>query len=215
MNQTARFKQFTIGISFAIAISLSSCSNSDASMNQTPPPASASPSVQPSTEPSTEPSDTNDGNIKEEETGGSEAAVTVDSLVELAKAGKVPNCEYAAHTALFDEIEKAWGKADSNNTSGKGIYAEYKDKGITFGYNKGMIVFDVRSYENNLQTLTLTDIEAALGKADETTVNGSDDIYTYQVNEQYQLKFIISEITGKVDHISVYSPEDTKNNMAG
>ncbi|MGO4376576.1 DUF4309 domain-containing protein, partial [Paenibacillus sp. MCAF20] len=53
------------------------------------------------------------------------------------------------------------------------------------------------------------------GKADEQTKNGSDDIYTYEVNEQYQLKFVVSEKTGKVDHISVFSPQDTKNNMAG
>jgi plasmid maintenance system killer protein len=66
-----------------------------------------------------------------------------------------------------------------------------------------------------LQTIAPKDIEAALGKADEKTVSGSDDIYTYQVNDQYQLKFAVSQSTGKVDHISVYSPEDAKNNMAG
>ncbi|HTG71119.1 MAG TPA: YjgB family protein [Candidatus Udaeobacter sp.] len=224
MNQTKRFKQFAISISFAIAISLTACSNNDTSADQTPPPSAEAPSVQPSSEPSVEPSTepsaqpgnaANGNDAPEPSNSSSEAAVTIGSLVELAKEGKVPNCSYAAHTALFDEIEQKWGKPDSNDSAGKGQYAVYEDKGITFGYNKGMLVFDVRSYDSMLQTIAPKDIEAALGKADEKTVSGSDDIYTYQVNDQYQLKFAVSQSTGKVDHISVYSPEDAKNNMAG
>lgn len=223
MNQTKRFKQFAISISFAIAISLTACSNNDTSADQAPPAAEApsgQPSTEPNAEPSTEPSAqpgnaANGNNAAEPSSSSSEAAVTIGSLVELAKEGKVPNCSYAAHTALFDEIEQKWGKPDSNDSAGKGQYAVYEDKGITFGYNKGMLVFDVRSYASNLQTIAPEDIEAALGKADEKTVSGSDDIYTYKVNEQYQLKFVVSQATGKVDHISVYSPEDAKNNMAG
>jgi hypothetical protein len=127
----------------------------------------------------------------------------------------VPGTDYAAHLALFDEIEKSWGKPDVNETAGKGIYATYKEKGITFGYNKGMKVFDVRSYADELHAITLKQIEQALGKPDETAVSGEDDIYVYQVNEQYQLKFIIPQSGKGVDHISVFSPSDAKNNMAG
>lgn len=148
-----------------------------------------------------------------EETGADKP--DIGAIVQDAKEGKVPGCDYAAHIALYDEIEKEWGKADRNDMAGKGMYAVYEDRGITFGYNKGMVVFDVRSYASDLKTISLEDIEAALGKADEQTANGGDDIYVYQVNDQYQLKFVIPEKTGKVDHISVFSPQDTKNNMAG
>ncbi|CAM4192869.1 hypothetical protein FHS16_000195 [Paenibacillus endophyticus] len=225
MNQTKRFKQFAIGISFAIALSLTACS-SDANTNSTPPPATEMPSEQPnnnatpepsaepSLEPSKEPEQSGDNHGDSAESG-SEVGELIGSIYDLAKEGKVEGSDYAAHDALFDEIEKAWGKPDSNESAGKGIYATYKDKGVTFGYNKGMVVFDVRSYSPKLKQISLKDLEVALGTSEEKTVSGSDTIYTYEVNQQYQLKFAITKSSGKVDHISVYSEGDTKNNMAG
>ncbi|MFC4779458.1 DUF4309 domain-containing protein [Paenibacillus sp. GCM10023252] len=141
--------------------------------------------------------------------------ISVGTLVEEAKEGRVPGVEYAAHTALFDEIEEKWGKPDTQGSAGKGIYAEYVDRGITFGFNKGMLVFDVRSSRPDIQQLTVTDVEAALGKPDKTTKSGEDKIYTYQVNERFQLRFAIRGKVGMVHHISVYSAEDARNLMAG
>ncbi|OBZ12418.1 MULTISPECIES: YjgB family protein [Bacillales] len=215
LNQTKRFKQFAVGISFAIALSLTACSNNETSADPTPPPATEAPSEQPSPKPSQQPSETAGSGNAGQEVGGTKVSELISSIYDSAKVGKVPGSSYAAHETLFDDIEAKWGKADSSDSAGKGIYATYKDKGFAFGYNKGMIVFDVRSYADELHAITLKDMEIALGSAEEKTVNGTDEIYTYQVNKQYQLKFIIPEATGKVDHISVYSPADTKNNMAG
>ncbi|ETT62019.1 hypothetical protein BSK66_20665 [Paenibacillus odorifer] len=136
-------------------------------------------------------------------------------LLELAKKGKVPGVKYAAHTGLIDEVEADWGKPDQQESAGKGIYATYTDKHVVFGFNKGSLIFDVRSSDSALQKLTLKQIEATLGKPDATKVNGDDKIYTYQANDQYQLKFIIPSSTGTVDHISVFSEQDSFNNMAG
>uniref|UniRef100_UPI00403FB4E3 YjgB family protein n=1 Tax=Paenibacillus sp. FSL P2-0121 TaxID=2921626 RepID=UPI00403FB4E3 len=136
-------------------------------------------------------------------------------LLELAKKGKVPGVKYAAHTGLIDEVEADWGKPDQQESAGKGIYATYTDKHVVFGFNKGSLIFDVRSSDSALQKLTLKQIEATLGKPDDTKVNGEDKIYTYQANDQYQLKFIIPSSTGTVDHISVFSEQDSFNNMAG
>lgn len=144
-----------------------------------------------------------------------QASKQIITLVELAKKGQVPNIEFTAHTGLFDEVEKAWGKADTTEGAGKGIYATYSKKNAVIGFNKGSKIFDIRSNAANLQTLTLKEIESALGKTIETTVNGDDTIYIYKVNDLYQLKFIIPKSTAKVDHISVYSPKDAINNMAG
>ncbi|MEK4464474.1 YjgB family protein [Paenibacillus sp. FSL H8-0315] len=136
-------------------------------------------------------------------------------LFELAKKGKVPGVKYAAHTGLIDEVEADWGKPDQQESAGKGIYATYTDRHVVFGFNKGSLIFDVRSSDSALQKLTLKQIEATLGKSDDTKVNGEDKIYTYQANDQYQLKFIIPSSTGTVDHISVFSEQDSFNNMAG
>ncbi|AIQ16317.1 hypothetical protein H70357_06195 [Paenibacillus sp. FSL H7-0357] len=153
--------------------------------------------------------------------GGSSAAAPQDSskqleeLLQLAKQGKVPGVEYAAHSGLIDEVEAAWGEPDTKDSAGKGMYSVYSDKHVVFGFNKGSRIFDVRSSAAELQRLTLKQIEEVLGKPGSTAVNGSDKIYIYQAGKEYQLKFIIPESSGTVDHISVFSEQDAVNNMAG
>lgn len=139
----------------------------------------------------------------------------IKDLFELAKEGKVPNVPFAAHTGDIEEIEKAWGKADKTEQAGNGMYATFTNKNVSFGFNKGSQVFDVRSYHAELKSITLQDIEKALGKPTSVKVNGEDKIYVYKVNNQFELKFIIPKSTGKVNHISVFSPEDSINKMAG
>ncbi|MED2793564.1 YjgB family protein [Bacillus wiedmannii] len=139
----------------------------------------------------------------------------VKNLFELAKEGKVPNVPFAAHTGDIEEIEKAWGKADKTEQAGNGMYATFTNENVSFGFNKGSQVFDVRSYHAELKLITLQEIEKALGKPNSVKVNGEDKIYVYKVNNQFELKFIIPKSTGKVNHISVFSPEDSINKMAG
>ncbi|MFC4099675.1 YjgB family protein [Paenibacillus xanthanilyticus] len=147
--------------------------------------------------------------------GQADTGKQVKELLALAKQGKVPGIEFAAHTDLIDDVEKAWGQSDHEEFAGKGMYATYGAKNAVIGYNKGNQIFDVRSDDPSLQSLTLAQIEAAIGKADEQTKNGDDDIYVYKAGEDFQLKFIIPKSTGTVDHISVYAPKDAVNNMAG
>ncbi|AIQ39617.1 YjgB family protein [Paenibacillus sp. FSL R5-0912] len=144
-----------------------------------------------------------------------ELSKQLKELLQLAKQGKVPGVEYAAHSGLIDDVEAAWGEPDTKESAGKGIYSTYAGKHVVFGFNKGSQIFDVRSSASDLQKLTLKQIEEVLGKPDATSVNGSDDIYIYQAGKQYQLKFIIPDSTGTVDHISVFSKQDSINNMAG
>jgi hypothetical protein len=136
-------------------------------------------------------------------------------LLELAKQGKVPGVEFAAHTDLIEDVEKAWGEPDKKESAGQGIYSTYSKKNAVIGFNKGSVILDVRSSASKLQELTLPQIEAALGKPQDTKANGDDTIYIYKANDQFQLKFIIPASSGKVDHISVFSPGDAVNNMAG
>ncbi|WP_246553313.1 YjgB family protein [Paenibacillus tritici] len=144
-----------------------------------------------------------------------ERSKQLKELLEFAKQGKVPGVEYAAHSGLIDEVEAAWGEPDLKESAGKGMYSTYSGKNAVIGFNKGSKIFDVRSNASNLQSLTLEQIEEVLGKPDATSSLGSDKIYIYQAGKQYQLKFIIPESTGTVDHISVFSEQDSINNMAG
>lgn len=139
----------------------------------------------------------------------------IKNILEQAKQGKVPNVSFAAHTGDIEEVEKGWGKADKTEPAGKGMYSTYTSKKVVIGFNKGSQIFDIRSNHSELHTLTLQDIEKVLGKPISVKENGNDKIYIYKANDQFELKFIIPNSTGKVDHISVFSPEDSINNMAG
>lgn len=136
-------------------------------------------------------------------------------VLELAKQGKAPGVEFAAHTDLIEDVEKAWGEPDKKESAGSGIYSTYSKKHTVIGFNKGSKIFDVRSSASNLQELKLADIEDALGKSADIRKNGDDTIYVYPAGKDFELKFIIPAATGKVSHISVFSPQDSKNNMAG
>lgn len=139
----------------------------------------------------------------------------LQELMELAKQGHAPGIPFAAHTGMIEDVKAAWGKPDIEEGAGKGIYATYQAKQAVIGFNKGSVIIDVRSTADELHRLTLQNIEASLGNPDEITTSGSDHIYTYKAGEQFQLKFVIPDQAGTVDHISVYSPSDAVNNMAG
>lgn len=170
------------------------------------------PEAKPNNERSTKPS--TDSNSKNSAVN-QKSINYIKGLFEQAKVGKVPNVPFASHTGDIEEIEKAWGKADKTEQAGSGIYATFTNKNVVFGFNKGSQVFDVRSYHAELKSITLQEIEKALGKPTSVKVNGEDKIYVYKVNNQFELKFVIPKSTGKVDHISVFSPKDSINNMAG
>ncbi|MBY0014380.1 YjgB family protein [Paenibacillus typhae] len=227
---TTTFKTITGIMILASALGLSACSssgsntgNNAASTNA--PVAEASTPAQPASTASPSPAaaeqsappaataapDTAAGNGAAAE----DSATQLKELLELAKQGKVPGVEYAAHSGMIDEVEAAWGEPDTKESAGKGMYSTYGAKHVVFGWNKGSRIFDVRSSATDLQQLTLKEIEQTLGKPDDTAVNGSDKIYIYHAGKEYQLKFIIPEATGTVDHISVFSEQDSFNNMAG
>jgi hypothetical protein len=111
----------------------------------------------------------------------------IKELMTLAKQGKVPDVKYGAHTGMMDDVVKAWGDADKQEVAGKGLYATYNKKNVVFGFNKGEQIFDVRSSDPSLQSLTLKEIEHTLAKPANITVNGDDTIYIYKANAQYQL----------------------------
>lgn len=222
---SAQIKVMAGSILLAGMITLTGCNsnNQEAASPTTAPTEVATATTQPEASPSTSPTetapvttpsttDTNKDTVKASSTNSMKQ---LNELLELAKVGKVPGVDYAAHSGHFEDVEADFGKADTQESAGKGIYATYNDKHVVFGFNKGNVIFDVRSNDSTLQKLTLKEIEGTLGKPNDTTVNGEDKIYIYKANDQYQLKFIIPNSTGTVDHISVFSEQDSHNNMAG
>ncbi|WP_261300590.1 YjgB family protein [Paenibacillus andongensis] len=180
---------------------------------------SSTPSSAPSSAPTTssKPASTSSGNINVIPISSETTSVSkqIKDMLELAKLGKVAGIEFAAETKFFEDVEKAWGNADHKEAVGSGIYATYTKKNAVIGFNKGDQIIDIRSSDPKLQSLTLNQIEQALGKPVDTKVNGDDMIYIYKASDEFQLKFIIPKSSGKVDHISVFDTKHSVNNMAG
>jgi peptidoglycan-N-acetylglucosamine deacetylase len=137
--------------------------------------------------------------------------VSVQKIVSLASTGLVLNNPFAAHHSSFSEVKKAWGDPDKIDQVGNGYYATYSNRFTVFGYNQDGLIYDVRSNEPSIQDLTLADIKKVMGNPEKTTSLQDDQIYTYQLNKEYQLKWIIPITTNKVDHISVYSEVEFSN----
>ncbi|WP_025700630.1 YjgB family protein [Paenibacillus forsythiae] len=212
-------KMMTAGVMLTGMLSLAACSSGGSEAASPPPSAPPSASPAPATSaPSPEASDAAPPTAVSPAPGGGmgqNTAAQLTELLELAKQGKAPGLPFAAHTDLIDDVKKAWGEPDKEEGAGQGIYATYSAKHAVIGFNKGSLIFDVRSSAAELQQLTLEQIEETLGKPDDVKTSGNDSIYIYKAGEQFQLKFVIPQSTGKVDHISVFSEQDSINNMAG
>lgn len=219
MHTIKRAKLLAAAAAGLLALTACQSDAPSAASGTSKPPEAAAPSQQPgmatTPEAPAKPAPSSPAAPSNTESSSASAEAQLKDILVLARKGLVKGSEFAAHTGLIDEVEKKWGKADQIDSAGKGLYATYKNRGITFGFNKGELIFDVRSYDPELHKLTLPAIEKTLGKPKETAKNGDDQIYVFEASEQFELKFVIPAATGKVDHISVFSPQDAKNNMAG
>ncbi|GFZ32234.1 hypothetical protein CSC2_27600 [Clostridium zeae] len=146
------------------------------------------------------------------------------NIYNLAKQGKVPDCEFASKDTLFGDVATKWGDPEKIDYVGGGKtsarYALYNKKGFHFGINKGDQVFDVRSFKSYLKDIKYNDVEKTLGKPAVINKTTTEHIIIYNVNKTYQLMLIFPKPTDanknpSLDHISVYDPADAVNNMAG
>ncbi|MEG6567864.1 YjgB family protein [Thermoanaerobacterium saccharolyticum] len=143
----------------------------------------------------------------------------INQIVSLAKEGKVINCDFVTGKTTIDDIEKIYGNPDKQEyiSSAKGTYTTFTSKELVFGFNKGMQVFETRSFDPRLQAISRSDIEDVLGKAPyKATISGtpSQTVLGYTMNSDYKLEFVISDTTNLVDHVNVLYPTATVNSMA-
>ncbi|MDR7000933.1 polysaccharide deacetylase family protein [Neobacillus niacini] len=133
----------------------------------------------------------------------------LEKIITLAKEGKIPSSHFAVHTNSINDVKKQWGPAANTDRVGGIYYANYPAKHSVFGYNVKNILVDIRSYDEQLHQLTYAEIVKTVGEPDYHKTNQTDQIYGYKITQQFELRFIIPNKTGKVDHISVLSPNDT------
>lgn len=149
-----------------------------------------------------------------------EKQALLHEISRAAREGKVPECDFAAKSTTIDAIEKVWGAPPKMEyiAQAKGTYASYPERGVVFGFNKGMQVFEVRSNLSQVQKLSSDEVIAVLGEPVMFRTLGSQQMYGYLAGD-YRLEFIFSPPVGletrlMVDHINVLYPPATVNMMA-
>ena len=145
----------------------------------------------------------------------------LDNIKKLAMEGKIINSSFGAKNSNLDDIEKKLGKADKTDwvASAKGNYSTFSKYNLVFGTNKGAQVFEARSLDPSLKTLTLSSVKNAYGTpAYDVTTNG-EEIIGYTAGDEYKILFVFSAHTKtnndpSLDHYSVLYPKGTVNSMA-
>lgn len=142
----------------------------------------------------------------------------VEETFTLSKEGKVPNIPFVAGKTKWMEVTEAWGTTEQIAEAEKARYEEYQNQLTTIGY-AGNVVNDIRSYDANLQTISLADIKNVAGEPDDVRYYQDEThdqiILAYDINTSTELLWVLPKATEqepdpKVDHISLYTQVDDK-----
>ncbi|WP_088188257.1 M56 family metallopeptidase [Desulfosporosinus sp. FKA] len=143
------------------------------------------------------------------------------NMMQLARQGKILNSDFPVKTTTIEDIEKALGPADSTNYVGaaKGRYATFSSHKLVFGINKGEQIFEARSFDSRLSSLSLNGVKAVLGTPAYDTNYNNQEIIGYTANSDFKIEMVFPQPTAsnpnpKMDHYSVLYPRGTVNYMA-
>jgi hypothetical protein len=147
--------------------------------------------------------------------------ILLSNIMQLAKQGKIIDCEFAAKTTVIDDIEKKWGKPNKTDwvPSAKGMYATYTQHNVAFGFNKGSQIFEVRSFDDKIKKVSLFKVKEVFGKPAYDVKTGNQEIIGYIANDEFKMLFVFPEPTSNnpdplLDHYSILYPRGTVNIMA-
>lgn len=146
------------------------------------------------------------------------AKALLKSISNLAGQGWVLNASYTTGEDTIDAVEAEWGTADSSDyvASAKGTYYTYAKEKVAFGVNKGMQIFEIRSYDARLSKIRLQDVTAYFGEPDHLTRSKTELFISYKITDDLNVKFVFPR-AGKnpaVSHYCVFYPAGTINMMA-
>jgi hypothetical protein len=147
--------------------------------------------------------------------------IILTEIKKLARQGKTINCEFPVETTVIDTVINKWGQPDKSEyiAEAKGTYATFSERKVVFGFNKGSQIFDVRSYDERLQQITLSQVKESLGIPDNIHQYANEDMLVYNVGDKYQLLFMFPKADQqnadpRLDHYNLFYPRGTVNMMA-
>lgn len=148
------------------------------------------------------------------------ARVMLLNIMQLAKQGKVINCEFPVKTSNFGDVENKWGKADNTAwiPAAKGTYSTYFQKNVAFGWNKGLQIFEVRSFDSGLKNITLSAAQDVFGTPVWIFKANNQKIIGYTIGE-FKIEMVFPLPSSKnpnpiMDHYNILYPDGTINSMA-
>lgn len=143
------------------------------------------------------------------------------NMMQSAKLGKVTNCDFAVKTNTIQTVEQAWGKADETVyiAAAKGRYATFKSKNVVFGINKGEQIFEVRSFDSQLKSISLSKVKEVFGTPALDSKTNNQEIIGYTAGKEFKIEMVFPLPTSQnpdpvMDHYNVLYPDGTINSMA-
>lgn len=129
--------------------------------------------------------------------------------------------DFAVKTTVIEEVKKKLGEPDKTDwvPAAKGTYVTYSDQALVFGFNKGMQIFEVRSFDQKLQKVALAKTKEVYGApAYDVKVNG-EEIIGYTAGQEFKIERVFPEPTQNIpnpllDHYLVLYLQGTVNSMA-
>lgn len=142
----------------------------------------------------------------------------VEETFALSKEGKVLNIPFVSGKTEWKEVTTEWGKPDHTSETAKGRYEEYKSHHAAIGYGN-QTVNDIRSYDSELQKISLHEIKKTGGEPDAIRYykDSTHDqmILVYHATTATDLLWVLPTTTEqqpnpKVDHISLFTQVEEK-----
>ncbi|MFA9376996.1 MAG: YjgB family protein [Lachnotalea sp.] len=158
------------------------------------------------------------------ESTSSDIEVLLQEIKDNAIFGKVINCDFQVNEDItIQDIQEQWGDADNGNgdyiAAAKGTYYNYSSHKLSFGTNKGDAVFEIRSSDDSLTSITMEDLVNYFGEPDYDVKTDTQEMIGYAVNADYHVLFIFplpttSHSNPTLERYNVLYPKGTVNNMA-
>lgn len=169
----------------------------------------------------------NTANAAKDSTKNTSASVSQDNsqktllnnISQLALQGKIINCDFSTGMPI-ENVSAKWGKADKTEgvAQAKGYYSTYSKYNVVFGYGKGDLIFEVRSFNSDLKQISLEEVKNTLGTPAYNATSSGQKIVGYTAGKDYKILFVFSGTTSAdkalmLDHYSVLYPSGTVNKM--
>jgi hypothetical protein len=151
-------------------------------------------------------------------------SITIEllNIMKLGKQGKVDNNNFSVKTNTIEDVEKVWGKTDKTDwvAAAKGRYATFTSHNVVFGINKGDQIFEIRSSDILIKSITLSKTKAVLGTPAYDAKSNGQEIIGYVANSEFKVEMVFPEPTTNnldpvMDHYNVLYPAGTVNSMSG